>query len=185
VNAIWSSVCHRFSALTVVGVSAVALALVGAPAAGAAPCGFEIFNIGHGPEYDNYGHGPTWSIVGEPGETLKFDHSLAYTNTWSANVTLSASVVSASLGFSVGKTETTTTGASFTVPQDGAGRWALQAGTIDQTVTFHVKDSCSGKEVGLGSATKTGPITTRHFKLAPDSTVADGRGGGGQPKAHL
>lgn len=181
---IWSFARRGGVLLAAASISAVAMSGV-TPRFAVAACGLSIVDVKHGPKYDNYDHGPSWEVIGSHPQTLSFANSLAYSNTYSATVTVGAPVVSAALGFEVGKTLTTETGATFAVPADGH-RWALQAGTVDHTVTFNVKDNCEGI-VGRGVATERGPVTVRQFQLETDGYRATPgvSGGGARPGPSL
>jgi hypothetical protein len=157
----------------------LAAGVVVAPPAQADDCGVSLINIKHNQRYSNYFHGPTWEVIGSSPTTLSFTNALAYNNSFSATVTLNAQIVSAALGFIVGKTITTQTGATFPVPAD-AHRWVLQAGTVDDLVTFDVKSNCGGV-IGQGHATETGPITVRHFQLETGGYSAPGQGARPRP----
>src|SRR5947209_13229090 len=101
--------------LAICSMLCLAAGVVVAPPAQADDCDVSLINIKHNQRYSNYFHGPTWEVIGSSPTTLSFTNALAYNNSFSATVTLNAQIVSAALGFIVGKPITTQTGATFPV----------------------------------------------------------------------
>lgn len=133
---------------------------------------YEIKNSHLSYEGDFFDHGTGWSVSGPGGGTLSLSRDVTASNSYSANVGLSAGAVSAGVGFNVTQSVGYHAGYSYNPPDDGnyGTKWTITAGTHDSVYVFEIHKLCVTVDqgvVGKGTARKVGDLVYKVHGEAP------------------
>jgi hypothetical protein len=115
---------------------------------------------------ESYPGGDAWEVDGWGPATLTLTKSVTVQNTFNANVSISKSIVTAGVGFSV--SWSSTTGTSYAVPVPANQYWKVYAGYVDRVYSFDIWRYCpdgSNAKVGSGFAYKYDHLTYGNARL--------------------
>jgi hypothetical protein len=121
--------------------------------------------------YDNFDHGSEWKISGYGPGKLALSRTVESSNSFSVSADISASVISAAVGFDVTESVSYTASFEFEMPAEPRGyKWILEAGTRDDVYIYDVQKYCGFTRDGAptrGEARKTGHLISEHGSERP------------------